>query len=342
MVKIPKLLKYTEKEVLLEAVKRNYILKEDNGTYITLLCNECGKEWKTRRSTFMTKYNCWCRRGYSKEEISIEAEKRNYNFKEKMGGSSILLCNKCGKEWKTITCTFMKGKCDCPCKTKYTEKEIKEEATKRNYILKEKNGTFITLLCNECGKEWKTTNSNFIKNKSNCSCKIEYTEDEIRLEAEKRNYILKEKNGTFITLLCNECGKEWKTSNYNFIIKKVNCRCYRYYSGTKDDISLDAKKRNYILKEKRGIYITLLCNECGKEWKTSYCKFIKKRYDCKCRNYYTEEKIRAEAKKRNYSLKKKQEAIQHYYAMNVGKNGEYLLVLSLQEKLIVCAEHNIR
>lgn len=160
-------------------------------------------------------------------------------------------CCICGNVWNPRPDQLIRGQ---GCPVCGNEKRIKSQTKSHEQFVEEmkllnpqikvigeyvNNHTLINVKCLDCGKEWKVTPNNLLRNHGCPNCNGHLLKSQCQYEEDMRNthpnikvigeYI---NNKTQVKVLCEKCGNVWNSYPINAIYKNHGCpRCEKKYKG---------------------------------------------------------------------------------------------------------------
>ena len=207
---------------------------EGNTSKITLICKECGKEFKVFPSKKNRQFcSIKCRGKYKRG-------KNSSRYKERI----VLICKQCNKEFKVKPHNKNQLFCSQECDKKYKETDK------------------TILICKQCNKEFEVKGNR--KNTAICcSRKCMY----------KYNCGKNNPNYKRIILICKICGEEFKVKPYEKNRKCCSKKCwYKYNTKTnninyKKPINLKCEYCKKTYQYKKHINGKRFCSlECSGKW----------------------------------------------------------------------------
>lgn len=282
-------------------------------TNLNLHCNICGNDW----------YSTQCYRFINEHKRCPRCRNIKNGLKRVINENTIknIIKEKC----KSKGDTFLYF-CD-------------DKGNKIEYICQSKSK--LKIRCGRCGGEYIISYNHFVGGNGCRKCGVESMKEKQKLPyylvinniykrcneknctfngfCDKDGNLTKYKNNeTYLMLRCNECGDEWRTTNYyHFVNKGIGCKvCYYKRLSKNKLLSQDIILKRILqkCKEKNCLFLSfcnkngetinysgcmetnllLRCNKCCNEWYTTSCSnFIFNNQGCpKCKSSYMEGEIR--------------------------------------------------
>lgn len=299
---------------------------------VTIKCNDCGTLREMRINDHINhKLGCQkCSKkpppltweDFFKRTEKIHGDKYDYSQINKeipctTRNTIIVICNHCGKDWKTTISTHIYSKHGCPyCAgnipydlarfrmraeevhgDKYDYSEVRQDHIKNAY-------SHVPIICNTCEYEWAPTINNHINNKTgcpDCSGNVKWTLIRVlrkcyMIHGIKFDYSqIGEEHiqgwNSHIPLKCNICRYKWSPTINDHInsksgcpdcagqvpwdLQRFTCRA-RQLHGAKYDYSQIAEY-HFNGKDSK---VLIKCNDCGTSWKVSIQSHINCRSGC--------------------------------------------------------------
>ena len=184
-----------------------------------------------------------------------------------------LICKKCGKSFLRIVSSQLRG-ATCPycgLRKRYTTESfiayaIKLYGTKYRYdkVIYKRCSEKVTIICNECNKEFSVTVNNFLQGRGCPHCKNKHLSECFRKSKEEfiknakkihgNNYdyskVIYKNSQTHVIIICNTCGHECSITPSNHLKGKGCKKC----GHIKQSLTVRNRQKKLFLAKAKKLY----------------------------------------------------------------------------------------